>query len=60
MGSEREVLVERPARSEGDILGRTTTGKVVAFAGPEEWRNSYRKVRLTSTSGPTFGGEAVS
>jgi tRNA-2-methylthio-N6-dimethylallyladenosine synthase len=59
VGSEQEVLVERPARSEGDILGRTATGKVVAFAGPVEWRNSYRTVRMTSTSGPTFGGEAV-
>ena len=59
VGSEQEVLVERPARSEGDILGRTATGKVVAFAGPVEWRNSYRMVRMTSTSGPTFSGEAV-
>jgi tRNA-2-methylthio-N6-dimethylallyladenosine synthase len=59
VGSEREVLVERPARSEGDVLGRTTTGKVVAFAGPVEWRNTYQVVRLTSTSGATFRGEAV-
>lgn len=59
VGSEREVLVERPARSEGDVLGRTETGKVVAFAGPPEWRNTYRNVRLSSTSGPTFQGEAV-
>ena len=59
LGSEYEVLVERPARSEGDVLGRTGTGKVVAFPGAPESRNTYRVVRLTSTSGPTFRGEAV-
>ena len=60
LGSEQEVLVERAARSEGDVLGRTGKGKVVAFPGSQEWRNSYRLVRLTSTSGPTFRGVAVS
>jgi len=60
VGSVREVLVERPARSEGDVLGRTGSGKVVAFAGSAEWRNTYREVRLTDTSGPTFQGEVVS
>ena len=59
LGSLQEVLVERPARSEGDVMGRTVTGKVVAFAGPLEWKNSYHRVRLTSTSGPTFRGELV-
>ncbi len=59
VGSIQEVLVERPARSEGDVMGRTATGKVVAFAGPPEWKNSYHRVRLTSTSGPTFRGEVV-
>ena len=59
LGTEQEVLVERPARSEGDVLGRTGTGKVVAFPGTPDYRNTYRTVRLTSTSGPTFRGEAV-
>ena len=59
LGSEHEVLIERSARSEGDILGRTGTGKVVAFPGDPESRNTYRVVRLTSTSGPTFRGVAV-
>ncbi len=59
LGSLQEVLVERPARSEGDVMGRTVTGKVVAFAGPPEWKNSYHRIRLTSTSGPTFRGELV-
>lgn len=59
LGTVREVLVERPARSDGDVLGRTETGKVVAFPGPEAWTNSYRMVRLDSTSGATFRGTVV-
>ena len=59
LGSLHEVLVERRARSAGDVMGRTTAGKVVVFAGPLEWKNSYHQVRLTSTSGPTFHGEVV-
>ncbi|NNK49602.1 MAG: tRNA (N6-isopentenyl adenosine(37)-C2)-methylthiotransferase MiaB [Gemmatimonadetes bacterium] len=60
LGSVHEVLVERPARSAGDVLGRTETGKVVAFPGDPGWRNTYRTVRLTSTSGPTFRGVVAS
>ena len=60
LGTVREVLVERPARSEGDVLGRTDTGKVVAFPGPKAWTNSYRRVRLDWTSGATFRGTVVS
>jgi tRNA-2-methylthio-N6-dimethylallyladenosine synthase len=59
LGSEHEVLVERPARSEGDVLGRTGGGKVVTFPGDLEWKNTYRTVRLTGTSGPTFQGVSV-
>jgi len=59
VGAIREVLVERRARSEGDVLGRTDTGKVVAFPGPAAWINTYREVRLESTSGATFRGTVV-
>ena len=59
VGSAHEVLIERPARSAGDILGRTEAGKVVAFPGDPDWTNTYRTVRLTSTSGPTFRGVSV-
>jgi tRNA-2-methylthio-N6-dimethylallyladenosine synthase len=59
LGSVHEVLIERPARSAGDVLGRTETGKVVAFPGDPEWRNTYRTVRLIATSGPTFRGVTV-
>jgi tRNA-2-methylthio-N6-dimethylallyladenosine synthase len=58
VGSTQEVLVERHARSSGDLLGRTGTGKVVAFPGDGDWINTYRVVRLTSTTGPTFRGVA--
>ncbi len=57
VGVEREVLIERPARSPGDMLGRTEQGKVVAFPGEREWRGQCRRVRLISTTGATFRGE---
>jgi tRNA-2-methylthio-N6-dimethylallyladenosine synthase len=54
VGSEVEVLVEREARSEGDMLGRTTGNKVAAFPGDASLINQYTRVRLTSTTGATF------
>jgi tRNA-2-methylthio-N6-dimethylallyladenosine synthase len=54
-----EVLVERPARTAGDMLGRTGTNKVVVFPGEESWVGSFRQVRLVSTTGATFIGEVV-
>jgi tRNA-2-methylthio-N6-dimethylallyladenosine synthase len=59
VGFVREVLVEREARSPGDLLGRTEANKVVAFRGPADWIGEYRRVRLTATSGATFAGELV-
>ena len=59
VGTIREVLVEREARTRGDVLGRTATGKVVAFEGPASWKNSYRDVKLVSTTGATFAGMVV-
>jgi tRNA A37 methylthiotransferase MiaB len=59
LGSVLEVLVEREARSPGDVLGRTATNKVVAFQGGDELIGCYRDVRLTATTGATFSGEAV-
>ena len=59
IGQVREVLVERPARSDGDVLGRTEQNKVVAFPGRLEWIGSYRQVRFTSSSGATFRGVEV-
>ncbi|MFW6084630.1 MAG: tRNA (N6-isopentenyl adenosine(37)-C2)-methylthiotransferase MiaB [Gemmatimonadota bacterium] len=60
LGAEREVLIEREARSEGDVLGRTEGNKVVAFPGSPEEIGTYLTVRLLSTSGATFRGERAS
>ena len=59
LGGIREVLVEHPARTAGDMLGRTGTNKVVVFPGDESWVGSFRRVRLVSTTGATFIGELV-
>ncbi len=59
VGSVVEVLVEREARSDGDVLGRTGTNKVVAFPGDASAIGSFGHVRLTATTGATFTGSAV-
>ena len=56
VGTVREVLVERPARSPGDVLGRTEQNKVVAFPGDRGRIGVYTTVRLTGTTGATFMG----
>jgi len=58
IGQTREVLVERSAKSEGDVLGRTEQNKVVAFPGSRERIGQYVEVRLTGTTGATFTGVA--
>jgi tRNA-2-methylthio-N6-dimethylallyladenosine synthase len=57
VGSTVEVLVERAAKSAGDMLGRTGSNKVVAFPGDAALVGRYLHVRLTSTTGATFRGE---
>lgn len=59
LGGTVEVLVERAAKSAGDMLGRAGSGKVVAFPGGAELVGRYLYVRLTSTTGSTFRGVAV-
>lgn len=59
VGRTEQVLIERAARSDGDLLGRTEGGKVVAFPGETDRIGSYARVRLVSTSGATFRGEMV-
>jgi tRNA-2-methylthio-N6-dimethylallyladenosine synthase len=58
VGRVEEVLVEKEARR-GGLQGRTEGNRVVTFAGPAGWVGSFRRVRLTSTSGATFAGEAL-
>lgn len=59
VGSDREVLVEREAKSDGDMLGRTESFKVVAFPGDRSLVGRYVDVRLTGTTGATFRGERL-
>ncbi len=59
VGTVREVLVEREARSAGDVLGRTEQNKVVAFADSPDVIGQYVDVRLTGTTGATFMGRRV-
>ena len=59
LGRTVDVLIERAARSAGDILGRTDSNKVVAFAGDAARAGQFTAVRLLRTSGATFAGEEV-
>lgn len=59
VGRIEEVLVERMAKSDGDVLGRTDRNKVVAFPGDESLLGRFVHVRLTDTTGATFIGEPV-
>ena len=56
IGSVTEVLVERRAKSAGDMLGRTESNKVVAFAGDADLVGRLVDVRITGTTGSTFMG----
>ena len=60
VGRTVEVLVERPARSSGDVLGRTDGNKVVAFAGDASLLGQFVDVQLTATTGSTFLGVSAS
>ncbi|MHB1194498.1 MAG: tRNA (N6-isopentenyl adenosine(37)-C2)-methylthiotransferase MiaB [Longimicrobiales bacterium] len=59
VGRVVEVLVEKEARSEGQVLGRTRRNKVVAFDGSPAWVATYRTVVLERTTGATFVGSEV-
>ena len=59
VGRELEVLVERAARSAGDMLGRTEHNKVVAFPADASLLGQYVRVQLTATTGATFRGVRI-
>ncbi len=59
VGRVEEVLIERPAKSEGDVLGRTERNKVVAFPGDPSLIGTFARVRLEDTTGATFMGSRV-
>ena len=59
VGRTEEVLVEKAARSDGDMLGRTERNKVVAFPGDPSLIGRFVRVRLDDTTGATFMGRRV-
>ncbi len=59
LGRVEEVLVERAARTDGQVLGRTRRNKVVAFPGDPSMIGRYYGVVLEDTTGVTFVGRLV-
>ncbi|MGN6390941.1 MAG: tRNA (N6-isopentenyl adenosine(37)-C2)-methylthiotransferase MiaB [Gemmatimonadales bacterium] len=56
VGQEHEVLVERPARRGGLMLGRTRANHLVLLDLPPSSAGEYYRCRLTGTTGSTFTG----
>src|SRR5207244_3784884 len=54
IGSCHEVLIERPARRGGLMLGRTRGNQLVVLPLSPDSIGEYRQVRLTGTTGSTF------
>ncbi|MGH7702547.1 MAG: tRNA (N6-isopentenyl adenosine(37)-C2)-methylthiotransferase MiaB, partial [Gemmatimonadales bacterium] len=59
VGTRHEVLVERPARRGGLLLGRTRTNHLVLLDLPPSALGEYHEVLLTGTTGSTFTGAVV-
>ncbi len=59
VGEVHEVLVERPARRGGLMLGRTRRNHLVLLDLPPDSVGEYHPVRLTGTTGSTFTGSVV-
>jgi tRNA-2-methylthio-N6-dimethylallyladenosine synthase len=59
VGQVHEVLVERPARRGGLMLGRTRTNHLVLLDLPPSAAGEYHRCRLTGTTGSTFTGAVV-
>jgi tRNA-2-methylthio-N6-dimethylallyladenosine synthase len=59
VGQSHEVLVERPARRGGLMLGRTRTNRLVLLDLPSGSAGEYHLCRLTGTTGSTFTGAVV-
>ncbi|MFV2007470.1 MAG: tRNA (N6-isopentenyl adenosine(37)-C2)-methylthiotransferase MiaB [Longimicrobiales bacterium] len=59
VGRVVEVLVEKEARRDGQLLGRTERNKVVAFPADSTLIGTYQTVRLVATTSVTFVGELI-
>jgi tRNA-2-methylthio-N6-dimethylallyladenosine synthase len=60
VGEVHEVLVERHAKRGDFLLGRTRTNLLVLLDLPASAIGTYRRVRLSGTTGSTFTGELLS
>jgi len=56
VGRVEEVLIEKPGRRPGQVLGRTRRNKFVVFDGDAERTGEYTRVELERTTGATFVG----
>ena len=56
VGRTEEVLVEGHAKRGRLLQTRTRGNRIVLVDGPDDWIGSYRRVRLTGTTGSTFTG----
>jgi tRNA-2-methylthio-N6-dimethylallyladenosine synthase len=55
VGTTQDVLVEGPAkRGVGLLQARTRTNRIAICEGPVSWIGTYRRVRVTGTTGSTF------
>jgi tRNA-2-methylthio-N6-dimethylallyladenosine synthase len=59
VGETHEVLVERPAKRGGLMLGRTRTNHLVLLDLQPGTAGEYHTVQLTGTTGSTFIGSVV-
>ncbi len=59
VGRVVELLIEKPGRDDGFMLGRTRGAKAVVVPGGPELVGSYQWAELTRTTGATFVGEIV-
>ena len=59
VGESHEVLVERPARRGGMMLGRTRGNLLVLLDLAESAVGEYHMVQLTGTTGSTFTGRVL-
>jgi tRNA-2-methylthio-N6-dimethylallyladenosine synthase len=59
VGQTHEILVERPARRGGLMLGRTRTNQLVLLDLPPSAAGEYHACRLTGTTGSTYTGAVV-
>lgn len=59
VGRVEEILIEKPGRDPGFMLGRTRRAKVVVVPGGPELIGSYRQAVLERTTGATFAGSLV-